>query len=462
MMPFVIAAFGVFMFLAWIFNRKTLKNTLTYFGIITIQTAILGNLEFIRVLKNTLGVVRGVGSGIAQIGWPVLWDALGFIAFPFGFKLAYGPGFWILGQYVTPVVFIVFFIAFAYFLVASFKKKPSPSFLVHISILTVFLSAFIYFRYFVEPASKIEVGHTFLQFKIAKWSSLFCVTLMGAATAFYVKRFQSKIPAVLLGSFVLFSIIANMLIVPKNITQNFLSETGYSYAPFTSFLGIREMVKDIPPDDVIYLKFGFEHYPLRQLAVYALYDRRLASDYTDDGFICGFLPEKDRVMPFNEASWVIEYAEPGKKYLKPRVGNLGLLRASDFRNGLYLSSVKDGFNRETKGKDIWYWSAKTMTFEYKRLKGMDEVKKVRIRFKHKSSSPQRNLKITIDGDKTSTFNIKTYDRSHEFISEPVSVNGNSLKIRFTTDGKTTRLSDTDSREASFQIQNFKLEPLNTN
>jgi hypothetical protein len=461
MMPFIVAAIIGFFILIGIFNREKLKlkGAISLHAMVLLQTVILSNFEFIRVARNAIGILVGVGSGVAQIGWPVLWNPIGFLAFPFGFRLAYGPGYWVLGQKLTPIVFLIFFAALLYFIFHSLKRKPSPYLLVQISVLSVFFLAFIYFRYFVDPVTKAETGHTFLQFKIAKWSSLFCVSLMGSAIAFYMRKLRTKIPMFLLSLFVFASIAVNMVIIPKNITQNFLSETGYGYAPFSSFLKLRDIVKDIPPDDVIYLKFGFEHYPLRQMAVYVLHDRKLASDYSDDGAIRGWLHPEDRIMPFNIASWVIEYGEPGKKYVKPKVGNLGLMRASDFHDELYLSSVKEGYNRETDGKDLWYWTPKSLIFEFKRLEGMNRARKARLKFSYASTTSVRNLSVEVAGRKLTKFNIKMDKSLREYESEPIDVRGDNIIIKFASDGEPIRLSDTDVRMASYQIKNFKIEPI---
>jgi hypothetical protein len=458
MMPFIVAALAVFLILSWIFNhgKTSFKNTLPLHVMLLLQTALFSNFEFIRVANNTLNVVRGVGSGAAQIGWPVPWSLLGFVAFPFGFIVPYGIGYWVVGQRLTPIIFLIFLTAFVYYIISAFKKKPSPYMLIHASVLVILSLGFLYFRYKVPAVSEVETGYSFLQFKIAKWSALFCTALMGGAIAFYRNRFSTKIPMYLLGILVVASIAVDAVIVPKNITQNFLDEMGFQHAPFSSFLNIEEMVKNIPPDDVIYLKFGADHHKLRQMVTYVLHERRFASDYTDDGYISGSLPVNEQAMPLSKAKWVMEYANPDEKNYISKLGNIGLIKAADYNNVLYLNVTKDGYGRETIGKDWWQWTTESVVFEYKRIKDSTDMKKARIKFSYLPTSPNQNLDIEVSGNKKTMLSLKMKEGTNTYVSELVDFTGNDISVRFTSKGKPQPISEKDPRPASFKIKNLEL------
>jgi hypothetical protein len=417
---------------------------------------LLSNFEFVRVMRNAIGVVLGVGSGAGQIGWPVLWSPLGFLAFPFGFLVPYGIGYWVVGQKITPFLFVIFFVALIYFLIKTITKKPSPYLLIQLSILFVFGLAFLYFRYHLASVSEVETGYTFLQFKVAKWSSLFCVVLMGAAVSYYKNKLKTIIPLVLLSVLVLASIAVNTLKVPGSIMHNFLDEMDSSYAPFSAFLKIKDMVKDVPKNDVIYLKFGTDHHKLRQMVIYVLYDRKFASDYMDDGYITGSLPVNEQIMSIKDAKWMLEHVNPRHKYLKQPVCNVGLQRIDDVTDTFYLSKTEGGYGRDTLGKNWWQWTQKSLLFDYKRIKDSRGMTKARISFVCTPASSGTTLDIEVVGNKNTKLKLKMKDGSHKYTTNAVDVSGNSVLVKFTSDKDPVPESPKDSRLVSFQIKNLEL------
>ncbi len=88
----------------------------------------------------------------------------------------------------------------------------------------------------------------------------------------------------------------------------------------------------LTPDQVIYLNLGAVHHKLRQMVAYVLMDRKLAGNYSDDGYILGKLPPDQRAIPFSTAQWVIGYirAQEGENLQEPRAGNLVLRKRPDY------------------------------------------------------------------------------------------------------------------------------------
>lgn|GEM_PF-2027598 len=452
MLPFIIVALLGFLFLKIIFDPSNIKKLLLSSVFVIFQAALFVNFESVRVLNNIVKILFGIGSGKGEIGWPILWNPFEFLAFSSGFKTAFG--FWIFGKYVTPVVFAALFSAILYFIFLTFKKKLSNPLLVHVSILFVYFLAFLYFRYVSAPITANEVGHSFLQFKIAKWASPFSIILLGSSIAFYSKKYRTKLLPIFLGFLAMYCAVVNLLIVSKHITQDFLNETGYNRAPFTAFLHLREAVKDIDPDEVIYLNLGPSHHKLRQMVAYILLDRKLASDYTDDGYITGHLPPEHRTMPFKTADWVIEFTEPHEGYQGVGAGRIALRRASDVRDMFYLATVSGGYNRETDGTNWWYWTSKSLVFEYKVLVNDTDEKKAILKFTVNPAAPGKTLKVKVADEKIAEF--KMGDGWQEYISEPIDVNYDKLLIEFVADGEPVRVTDTDPRVMSFMIVNLEL------
>ncbi len=450
-LPFFVVAMIGFLFLIIIYRQVGIKKLLLLNTIIFSQTVIIINLEFLRVLRN-VRILLGVGSGSAPIGWPVLWSPFEFLAFSFGFKSAFN--FWLVGKTLAVLLFIVCLLMILYYIFLNIKEKLSTALLIYICVLLVFLCAFVYFRYFVSPATTQEVGQTFLQFKISKWSSPFYFVLMGSCFAFFSKRhnFLNRVLPVFLICIIGISITKNYSKVSKNVIQDFLNETGYTHSPFSALLHLRELVRDIDPNNVIYLDLSSHHHKLRQMAAYVLSDRRLASDYTDDGYITGHLPPEQRMMPFKMSDWGIEYVKQDEKYNYPRAGNLILRKPGDYI--VTLASVKEGYGLESDSMNWWHWTSKSLAFEFKVLRG--DLKRARLKFTYMPASPGRLVKIIVTGKGVNELSIVMKGGWHEYISAPIDIESHTISIRFISDEGPIRVSNNDPRMMSFLIKNLEV------
>jgi len=325
---------------------------------------------------------------------------------------------------------------------------------LNIAIVLVFIAGFVYFRYFGSAPSPAETGHTFLQFKLAKWASPFCFILLGSAFAYFSCRSQiaSKIARSFLIVLILLGLAADLKF-SEHITNHFLDETGYRRSAFSSLLYLRETVKRINPDQIIYLNLGAEYHKLRQMIAYVLYDRRLASDYSDDGYIHGKLPPNERNIPFNSAAWVIEKSRPSdfKSMSSPVVGNLVLKKRPQVL--MNLMSVAGGYARETDDNSWWNWTADTLSYKYHVL---GELKIVRLKFTYMPATDGRVVNISVKSGNETKLTLKMVGGWNDYISPPIKVDGSEISITFKSDDAPVRISDNDTRVMSYLIKDMEL------
>lgn len=450
MLPFIVLGLVGFLLYTVVLHRQNTKGVMLSSAVVFFQTILLINVEFVRVLKNVVGVL-GVGSGSHAIGYPIRWNPFEFLTFSFGFSTTYGE-YWAFGKYILPVMFVALFLGILYFVTQASKQKLSKRLLVHVSILSIYFLTFLYFRYGANAVHPDEIGHSFLQFKLAKWAGPFSFVLMGSAIAFLTKKFRTKILAGLMGLLIIYGAVGHFE-QAKNSMQGFVGETGYDRTPFNALLRLREKVKKIDPDEVVYLNFGPEHHKLRQMVAYILPDRKLASDYTDDGYITGQMPPEHRKMPINIADWVIELGSPNERRQNTGTGNIVVKKTSEMQE-FTLIKVSGGYARETDGASWWYWASKSLVFEYEAMKNKLKEKKAKLKFTYLPTVPNKTLKIKVAGKEA--LSVKMAEGWQEVESKPIDVGHDKLVIEFTSNGKPVRASDNDPRMVSFMIKNLEL------
>lgn len=457
-MAICLAALAGYLFVIALFRYVERKKVLLLALFTTIQTVLLINYEFVRIIKNFMQTVLGVASGHATIGWPVLWNPVEFVAHALGFKSPLD-GIWIFGfKAISLFVVGCCLIIVACYFFTHIKKDSLIFFLPHIFIVSLLVFAFVYFRFFSEPPRPSETGNTFLQFKVAKWASPFCVVMLGISLAYLsnTRKMLSKIIMLFLGVIVLNSVIINYA-TAKHFTNGFLSETGYKRSSFSSLLRLRELTKDIPSNQIIYLNLGAAHNKLRQMAAYILFDRKLFSDFSDDCYIFGHLPSDQRSPPFDLSDWTIDYVQANEIASKKHLwaGNLVIKKRP--RSLIKLVSVTGGHQRESDGYGWWYWTPNSLEFKYKILGTI--IRKIRFKFSYMPIGNERNVKIVINSKKNVIIRLKLMKGWHEYVSSPIEVGVSGITVTFVSDGKPIPISGTDSRLAKFLIKNLEIVPV---
>jgi hypothetical protein len=453
-LPFIVIAiigclFSLLLFLRGLDRKKIVLITAL---VLVAETAVLVNLEFVRIIRNLLSAI-GVTTGAHAIGWPVLWSPHEFLAHAFGFRSTIGDIWIFYYPSISLPIFITVLALLLYFLYQFLKKRSSVYLYLNMAAVLVFIAGFLYFRYFIAAPSPAETGHTFLQFKLAKWASPFCFVLLGAAFAYFSRgsRIASRAVHSFLILIILLGLVANLKL-SSHSTNHFLDETGYRHSAFSSLVHLREIVKRLNSDQVIYLNLGAEYHKLRQMIAYILYDRKLASDYSDDGYILGKIPPGERNIPISSATWVIEKSRPSdiKSMSSPVVGNLVLRCSSQVRPRLI--SIAGGYARETDDNGWWNWTPGTLSYKFHVL---GEPETIRLKFTYLPAT-EGNVTILVKSEKETKLTLRMTGGWHEYISPPIQVDGSDVSITFKSDEKPVRISDNDPRLMSYLVKDIEL------
>ena len=77
-------------------------------------------------------------------------------------------------------------------------------------------------------------------------------------------------------------------------------------------MAIHQILSGVPANDWIYLDWpiGTESDKYRELVTYFLYNHRLASNWSKDGYIAPYVTLADRSRTSRECAWVLKYRTP--------------------------------------------------------------------------------------------------------------------------------------------------------
>jgi hypothetical protein len=204
---------------------------------------------------------------------------------------------------------------------------------------------------------------------------------------------------------------------------------------------------------VIYLDLGAVHHKLRQMVAYVLTDRKVASNYSDDGYILGKLSPDQRAIPFTSAQWVIGYIRDkgGQGLQEPRAGNLIIRKRPEYL--ITLLSVNGGYGRESEGDNWWHWTSGSLEFQYQ-ISG--PLRNIQLRFLYMSVTDERELQIIVKGKEESRMDLKMKVGWNEFTTPPISIDDSRVTITLASPEKPIRISERDPRLMSFLIRNLEL------
>ena len=331
MFPLLGASIILFFFLMGALYWEERGNLWRFILIFVAEVSLVVNIEVFRIVKNFIGTVLGAGSGMVAFGWPVLWHPIQFLALSFGMKSAFihgvigkhtyssDPstiqfaninGVFLIDKIISLWVFPALLIMMGIILFKILQERSKNNTILFILCINiVFCLVFIKFRYATLGLNPGEMGHTFLQFKLSKWLTPFNLGLLGIIIAWLLLKTGKRVEIFKYIFLILFvmGMAIQCIIVPRLFIKQFQDETLQKYSSFNVLLDLRARVESIPKTQVIYLNLGATHYKLRQMVAYVLLDRRLASNYNDDGYILGHLPQDQRDMPIETADWVVEY-----------------------------------------------------------------------------------------------------------------------------------------------------------
>lgn len=285
--PIFLIAISLFCIIISYYHSKQILTLLSFIAIYFTETLVLINFEAIRIFNNLYQTLT-ISGGHVDIGWPVLWYPIQFLAFAFGFKVHFNHKTitfdFFYSTIFASIAIVILCITLFNFIKNHPKRRDNLIFLFCIEAVLILF--FLKFRYFSSAKSALEVGHTFLQFKISKYASPFSLSLLGITAAIFWQHFKNKRNILIYTYFTLFTLGLWFQITTstKNLTNPFLYAVNNRSNPFGVLLNLREAIADIPYDKTICIDLGFEQNKIREMVAYILYDRKIASDYHDDGF----------------------------------------------------------------------------------------------------------------------------------------------------------------------------------
>ena len=458
--PIFAAAMGLFIIITVLTHLNAMKAIGVCFAFYALEVLVLIHYEAIRIAKN-LYQTLSISHGLATIGWPVLWSPLQFLAHSFGLKTPFENGIHGLDYAISTWGFAVFFTVLCVilfrFMRVHLKRRVTLSFLFCVELVLVLF--FLKFRYLSPSMSAIEVGHTFLQFKISKYTAPFSLALggIGWAIVWYYGKTYRLFLAYFFAAVMVLGLILQCFGISKNLNQHFLTEMQRPRSPFEALLQLREAVSSIAPDEVIHIDLGESHSKLRQMVAYVLYDRKIASDYRDDGYIVGQLPLGERVMSPQNANWLI--TTNANSDLCPHNGqSVGpfLLLKEPFHYTT-LDTHAGAYNTESDAKgNTLSWVANAANFSFTTTGVSHEV---RYRFSLKNHADPRkfSLQLKTDSGEVLAQDFRVLPVGATAIESPwLKTEARHFILHVEADGKPERLSKRDGREAKFVIMNLKL------
>ncbi|KTD27963.1 hypothetical protein [Legionella maceachernii] len=454
--PIFSIALCLFVLIVCLKHKKKIKNTLLFFSIYLLQVCILLNYEGIRIAKNLLQTLSLTKE--PNFGWPVLWSPIQFLAHAFGMKSSFSDDPYYLdylsSHYLFPILLVGLLVLLFRFMRIKSKRNLAIIFLLCVDF--VLLLFFIKFRYF--SASSTEIGYTFLQYKLSKYAAPFSLALIGIGFAILWQKKKKLRPlfAVTYMSLIAAGFFYQDYFVSQNLTQNFIDETKQDRNPFQSLLKLRSAVSTIPKDKIAYVALGQAHNKLRQMVAYVLYDRKIASDYRDDGYILGNLPEDERALQPHKEDWLITISsrntscEPKPLEVEP------FAIYPPLSSYMMLAKNEGGYGTEFNAQgETWNWVSNSISYIYSVIGAANEAK---FSFKLSSFPHPRSVVVelkNVSGDLLGKYELEKKEGDILFETPWVKINSEQIVLHAKADGKPVRISSNDPREASFVIANVK-------
>lgn len=466
--PIVALCLFLFLILETKFNLTYIKKILPGILFFVAFVLIIVNVEFVRIFDNFISGVKHVGSGDIRIGWPVLWNPIQFFAHSFGLKSILDYDLFFLETILSIYGFLIFFVVSIFFvfkLKLFFLDDYKTFFNLFISFNFIFLILFFKFRYFSSGFVENETGNTFLLFKLYGWLSVINIPFMIYTYLLFYKNFKPRFQKILFTiisiSFLL-GLFLHGFFIPKYSTKQAIDNVGGNKYPLIEYLKFRNKVSEnVDKNQVIYLSFGAERHKLRQMVTYILYDFKLISDYTDDGYITGNILPEERNIPATQADFILSFDLNAENNIEDSniIFKHNLITLRKMPIGIViLDSVKGADNRESSGTDTWRWIEDSV--EYKFFKINEKSNKSWIlSFETLPAGFERDLKIEILDKQKNKIYEKTIStgsewKKHRLLLEELT---DVFYLTFNSSGKKVQLSEFDKRERKFLIKNLNIK-----
>ena len=455
--PFL-AATAVVSYLCWAAVKpRAWRHLALSCGLLVLLTGVLVNLELVRT-------IRAFHTNLnALVGMAVPWSVLEFLGHGLGVRAGINDG----QYYLLPVGLWKFGVLTLSVLglwgcwCGLRHRRSYWLVLPHLILLGFYLLAFLYFRYCVPVPAPFAyaqgVGQSWSQFKLTNWATPSLYVILLAGLAGLVGSRKSPFSPRLLFAILIVLLLgvlgtAEIWKLNKLRTQALRTDTGLAQAPFRAFFQIRNLASSLDPDQPIYLQLGPRQIGCRQMLMYALYDRKLAGDWNDDGWVKYYLPVEQRQLPLDECDWMVTSSDTALAGTKT-AGNLLLSHRP--KTSFDLVHSEGGHQRETDASGWWHWTAKSLRFEY-RVVG-ELPCQIIVAFRGWPISDGRPVAVRVDSHPPQLVRLAAGDTPYQLA--PCMISNRTVQIEFNCELPSVQLSQRDVRMASYMIKNLRLLPV---
>lgn len=335
----------------WLLRRPPLRTLLLQLLVLAALTLPLLHVETRRAYYAILFNLS------ANVGTPMDWTLAQYVGHGLGvFPGAWEPPRWLLGGSTPSLI-----VGLALFATGLWHvlRRPGvwPDLLGFAAFCSIGLLLFVKFRYLspLPPGWTIGQGSSWSAFKVAGWLGPLLATVAAIGLARVLLLLKSRLIVlrpVLLALLMTGSLSANHAATESAIA-GFLNLTGSRERPYETLLALRRFLEPVPADTVLNLEIPPESHKIRQLLVYFLRDRRLASDWSTDGYIGSALAEDQRTRPAPVGAPRLYLHAGGTPQNLPTFGRITVdLESRDYAT---IKSIKTTHGREEDHTGWWYW-----------------------------------------------------------------------------------------------------------
>jgi hypothetical protein len=453
--PFLLAAvFGSGLIVAVRF--RTFGNMSAYGGVLLGLSTLLLNTELLRAyaaIRTQSGVV---------VGSPVDWTLLGYLAHAVGVHGGAWDGF----QWTTPKSAWSLSFALGLFLFslasgallagrrAVWRATIGGVLMPTVAVLSIFVCGILYFRYFVPSPFPKGTGQSWSQFKLSDWSHPFVMALVLLAVAAMRPRLRTFFDSAVVALFAV-GIVSAVIIGASRVTP--LMQYYGGVRDLNGFyLEFRKTVLSACPSSApIYLALRGEHHKFRQMAVLHLPDRKVVSDWTDDGYIFARLPVERRTQQLTAGSCVVEPI--GQDGWLSRGTVVGSFRVGVFdgHGRIRIASVTGAYDRESDGSNWWHWVERKVSFKLQPFLVPKDALQAKLRFEYATRGKQTlTVRVVQRNGASQMVLVQSKGDALERFEKLIDVPANELaEISVETDGIASPLGSADHRVAAWVVRN---------
>lgn len=453
--PFVgcaLAASGLLLAL----RRKAWRNVLLHGAVMLAVATLLLNVELLRVyaaLRAQMGVV---------VGAPVDWSLVGFVAHAFGVHGGAWDGFqWAAtgarsGAFAGGLLLLALVLApIAFNARALWRAASGAALLPALAVLGIFGVALLYFRYAVVSPFPTGIGQSWSQSKLADWAYPFAIALTVFSIARLRRRFAPRVGAALA---LLFAVgLASTMGTSITRVSHFMHAYGGIRNMEHFYVELRATVlAACPPGAPVHLALNGNLSKFRQMAALYLHDRELTSDWRDDNYL-DWIPASRRNQPAAAGSCVVGPAAASS--MTPQARVVGPFQVGLAQQGaLMLGAVSGAHQRETDGKNWWYWVEGPARFAIEPGATPAAQAKTRVQFEYLTRGRQvLTLRVVRRDGSAQEIVLQGEGEAMAAVDQLVDAAPGALaELAFSTDGKASALGPGDPRLGAWLIRNITL------